>query len=665
MADSLFDRLYIGIDFGTSNTYVAAYDPRLDKNELLLFNDIASERAKSIPTCLLQIGDRYYIGSIAQDEFLHSTICGSFAYSRSIYFSRYFKRQIHMDNLKGDIARKDARIFLGVLYDYIKRHPLVENASSKNICIGCPSSFTKDYGSKLKQLFKEIDDSIVVVEEARAAALQHYIDRSISLNELLTGSVMVVDFGGGTLDITLMEHGGVSSDNSWGHPCLGGRLFDDLFLKWLQDLFPDEISALKEDPHGWVYFQMNQIEEYYKIPFSNDVLKAFEICSEGKTSLSEHFNKLKDVKCYIRRRRVGSGQIPIFLDEVELSYGEFIERAQNYFPTEYMLEWIDEDWREFNLKNGLPVENIFPCDLFEVIKQSILLKSASKKIDTVILTGGSSLWAFMIPLVRELWPEARVGRSADPLGGIASGVARYIFVAEGIKQRVKLANLNLDDLVKAIVDDVKAVYLKYMKLLVKEIVKRIVAKDKSWKKASRNEILIEIFSEEDIKEKTENIINTLSSEIDYLIKKQLFSYMKETGITLNIDFVGVLLEKMGINSKMILYVLEEGVKEDNLKLTVISGMENWNLPAKAVLSVLFLILTGPIVGLITAGVLWVAGDYVKDKLKEYLSLRVLSDMEKRFNDYFDERAEELYVELNTRLKDLLNKLQDWFLVVSV
>ena len=46
----------------------------------------------------------------------------------------------------------------------------------------------------------------------------------------------MVDFGGGTLDVALLDQHGLR--DPWGDPTLGGRLFDDLFFQWLLDQNP-------------------------------------------------------------------------------------------------------------------------------------------------------------------------------------------------------------------------------------------------------------------------------------------------------------------------------------------------------------------------------------------------------------------------------------------
>ena len=80
---------------------------------------------------------------------------------------------------------------------------------------------------------------------APGALAFHLNNGDVSPAEARAG-VVVVDFGGGTLDAALVSAEGLREP--WGDPALGGRLFDDLFFQWLCDqnapLEIDERKAL-------------------------------------------------------------------------------------------------------------------------------------------------------------------------------------------------------------------------------------------------------------------------------------------------------------------------------------------------------------------------------------------------------------------------------------
>ena len=64
------------------------------------------------------------------------------------------------------------------------------------------------------------------MEEPKGALAWCLREDRISEDEARQG-VVVVDFGGGTLDMALVDENGVREP--WGDPIVGGRLFDDLF----------------------------------------------------------------------------------------------------------------------------------------------------------------------------------------------------------------------------------------------------------------------------------------------------------------------------------------------------------------------------------------------------------------------------------------------------
>ena len=68
--------------------------------------------------------------------------------------------------------------------------------------------------------------------EPLGALAFHLAHGDLTLEEARKG-IVVIDFGGGTLDVAVVDAKGLREP--WGDTSLGGRLFDDLFYQWLAD----------------------------------------------------------------------------------------------------------------------------------------------------------------------------------------------------------------------------------------------------------------------------------------------------------------------------------------------------------------------------------------------------------------------------------------------
>jgi len=84
---------------------------------------------------------------------------------------------------------------------------------------------------------------LCLINEPTAAALSYTVENPESTEKLL-----VFDFGGGTLDVTVLEKSGrqIRVRNSYGDPALGGRDFDLAIAAWIRDRIRELHPGLQE-----------------------------------------------------------------------------------------------------------------------------------------------------------------------------------------------------------------------------------------------------------------------------------------------------------------------------------------------------------------------------------------------------------------------------------
>jgi molecular chaperone DnaK len=224
---------YLGIDFGTSNTHVArCFDQNADT---LVAEPVPINDSHSTPTCLLwrepakDETDVVAYGSKAEEEWANLSEEQQNKYRLVLGF----KPNIAGDGSANREAYANARAFLGKICRYVLDHnpELIERGT---VVVGVPAEIGKDHIDATARAAQEAGFmSVECVGEPLGALAYHLNDGSLSLEDARRG-VAVIDFGGGTFDVALVdaERG---LQKPWGDPTLGGLLFDDLFYQWINE----------------------------------------------------------------------------------------------------------------------------------------------------------------------------------------------------------------------------------------------------------------------------------------------------------------------------------------------------------------------------------------------------------------------------------------------
>lgn len=393
-----FDNLCLGIDFGTTNSCLSVWY----KNKSIIITDI--DGSEIIPTVIEINSDKKIIGKQAylRKEIFENS--DSIGISKSIFliyeikkllgkkFSELNKKQLEMlayeikpdlddnilimDNETGksyypeEIAthlfmsfKLKAELFLSTKFD--------KQITISNSVISVPAYFNKNQRQIIKNSAEYAGLKVLrLINEPTAAAICYGLNKSNKVDGL---NIIVFDFGGGTLDVSLLN---INDDvyevlGSCGNNNLGGSDFDTMLMEYV----------LKE------FITQNKIEDYEKFISEiseNSLQKLKLLCEQAKIALSDHVNtKIR---------------IPNFYSLMELNVGLSREKFNE----------ICQDLIRIIVK---PINDVL--DLCEKNKE---------EIDEIIMVGGMT----RVPIIRynvERYFNKDVNCSINPDNVVSIGTA--------------------------------------------------------------------------------------------------------------------------------------------------------------------------------------------------------------------------------------------------
>src|SRR5579864_1100421 len=384
---------YIGVDFGTSNSHFAFcyVDGNLTAEPICLGGKVSQ------CTCVLwkepaqSEEDIITYGEQALQEWSNRDPTKRLNYR----FAAGFKPDI----LSSERARRDAWAYLRKAFLAIKDSSVIRAigaSAGMPVVVGVPAEISDEQ----KRITAEVTElagfgRVECVAEPLGALAFHLAKKDVNAAEARDG-VVVVDFGGGTLDVALVDAKGLRVP--WGDPLLGGRFFDDLFYQWLLDQNP----GLTIDPH--------------------DLLYVWQVtCRELKEDFSNRWAQRGPTDDFQKRVPVGDR----FWRFKGASVADFLQRAANYRPSPVAESYFrDVGGKLTRFSNG---ERI---DLVSWIRRTLTPNpnlQLPRRFSRVILTGGSSQWPFMKDLASEVFGVLRenIICSACPEITIGSGLAIY------------------------------------------------------------------------------------------------------------------------------------------------------------------------------------------------------------------------------------------------
>jgi len=259
-----------------------------------------------------------------------------------------------------------------------------------------------------------------ILEEPTAAALAYGLHKRDDVHY-----VMVYDFGGGTLDISLLfigEGGNIEVLGSDGDEQLGGADFDAAVAHWLLE---------KRGGEEIVKAVMSSIDKV-EASLNND-----EEGVDVEDSISEHCTKLKEAPlCTISSLHTIGEQMKIGLSAHPNEQGSFVEKSCFRLPASHeniphTADELCEAIVPVTLKLSLEEYDIAVSKLYErsVIPIQRLLKDLDlqkEEIDEVVMVGGTTRMPQIRELVREELEKERLNTHIDPDLTVAYGAASVI-----------------------------------------------------------------------------------------------------------------------------------------------------------------------------------------------------------------------------------------------
>ncbi|MEM9541858.1 MAG: Hsp70 family protein [Cyanobacteria bacterium P01_E01_bin.42] len=358
----------IAIDFGTSNTVITRWNAAKDQAETLKFPALSQQLGKNPPL----IPSLVYVNNAVEEEIL----IGQQVRDRGLdlasdpRFFRSFKRGIGTE-IQGFLPTLDAKTvtfeqvgtwFLQTLLQQIDAEEALDS-----LILTVPVDSFESYRNWLTRICQSLKaDNVRILDEPTAAALGYGAEAG--------GILLVVDFGGGTLDLSLVQlnaRGNSSSQKpmgfilKWGDKFLGesskqkvktakvlAKAGDNLggsdIDRWLADYFAEEqglpksslILRLAERVKIALSSQPTASEVY----FNDETLETYELKLDRdrfQTILAERdlFAKLDEMMAGVLQRGRLQGIEKNDIDAVLLVGGTtqipaIQDWIANYFPSE-------------------------------------------------------------------------------------------------------------------------------------------------------------------------------------------------------------------------------------------------------------------------------------------------------------------------------------------
>jgi molecular chaperone DnaK (HSP70) len=325
----------IAIDFGTSNTVVSILEADTEQPQTLMFTEISrlfkvSDRRQnfrevSVIPCLVLIQGT---GEIIIGEQVRSQDLGKTQPQRLF---KNFKRDLvaifqtiarQIDG-KNYSSQAIAEIFIKTIYSYIQQ----QNIQVSQLILTTPVGAFEHYLEWLRDLGNILAVSqIKLVDESTAAALGYAVQYPDS-------SILVVDFGGGTLDLSLVRTVKLTQENNHNFKAevlaksdayLGG---EDINL-WIVEDYLRQINSSRQaiGEVGWQH--LLEISERLKITLSSQE-EATEVWLDEANSISYELKLTKTKLEKILANNQLLAQLKNSLDEViSIAYSKGVDRQQ-------------------------------------------------------------------------------------------------------------------------------------------------------------------------------------------------------------------------------------------------------------------------------------------------------------------------------------------------
>lgn len=278
--------------------------------------------------------------------------------------------------------------------------------------IGCPSGWSNSDVLSYQKVFQEVfNGKIKVVRESRAALLQAKEINLIS-NDDLKDSVMVLDIGSLTTDVSHI-YSGTEDEKIDAGVSLGSGLLDEL-------IFEASINYSN---------QKDEIVSY----FSKDLSKANKakclfVCRLAKESFFNEEDEFRNFRNDVDVRNVKMGLTKSLLFEPKVNAEVIDKILEKKIP-----KLGNQSWKK--------------CFFQLLINSRNKLVERNFKPQILLLTGGASRMPFIKELCKEVFPQSKIIRYFPPEETVCKGLARwgniYVHTNEFSEKIIKLCRKQL------------------------------------------------------------------------------------------------------------------------------------------------------------------------------------------------------------------------------
>jgi molecular chaperone DnaK (HSP70) len=281
----------VAIDFGTSNTAIAIFDSDQESPQTIKFDDIS--RAFSTPE-----GEAWLVPSLVYVSSIDGNSPEEFLIGEQVKAKSLSKRLFQ--GFKRDIVanyRSPAREIDGCLYDAeaiaeiflqeIWQRLLGQGIQPTKLIFTVPVGAFDSYVNWFHQLAEKLNfQNFQIIDESTAAALGYAITRPNAL-------VLVIDFGGGTLDLSLVRTAPIANATqitkaeaiAKSDAYIGGIDID----RWIAEYFLRQIGMTRSQISESTWLNILEFAEKIKIKLSLEQ----EVCENWFDQENKIFHQLQ------------------------------------------------------------------------------------------------------------------------------------------------------------------------------------------------------------------------------------------------------------------------------------------------------------------------------------------------------------------------------------
>jgi len=242
-------KLLLGIDFGTSTNFVSRYD--FKKGTAVEIPNMTNDHGGSTifpNTIYVESEDNIILGQTANKKGLSDPMNYFSDIKRYVSSNNWEHKIPHMDN-KIHSAKDIVTLIFKEIKNKVEKN---ENEKIDGVVLTVPYSYGDTYRRRLREAAKDAGLSVLkIIEEPIAAAVSFGVFNEHSEAD---EKILVFDFGGGTLDITVFKFTKENKSkikievlNTDGIEKLGGKDIDSILVLKFKELLGVQFEDIKNN----------------------------------------------------------------------------------------------------------------------------------------------------------------------------------------------------------------------------------------------------------------------------------------------------------------------------------------------------------------------------------------------------------------------------------